>query len=104
MTNVLKKFYNFIVKSSADPRATSASIKFLLVGFIPYAMQALDLVCKFGERCYAIDASVFELIIDTFANAIFYALTFFSSLGALWALGRKFIRTFTGNNLALRDN
>lgn len=98
---MFKKIWTFIVKSSADPKATSLSIKFALLGAIPYAMQALDLVCQFGHQCYDIDPSLFTTIIDALASGVFYTLSLVSVIGTLWGLGRKLYRTFTGRNEAI---
>jgi hypothetical protein len=99
----MKKIINFLIKSSADPKATSASIKFALVGIVPMIMQALNLVCDFGRQCYDIDASLLMLAIDAIANGVFYALSLVAVIGTVYGVARKLYRTVTGNNLALRD-
>lgn len=89
------------MRSSADPQQTSATIKFALLGIIPYLMQALDMACSFGSQCYDLDPSLFETIVDALANGIFYLLSLISVIGTLWAAGRKLYRTVTGQNRAL---
>jgi len=100
----MTKIWTFITKSSADPKATSASIKFALLAVIPYIMQALSIACDFGQQCYDVDPSLLETGFDAIANGIFYSLSLVSVVGTIHGLVRKFIRTATGNNLALQDN
>jgi len=84
MNNII----NFILKSSANPQATSASLKFALLGVIPYLMQLTNLVCEWGNQCYDIDPNLLETIVDALANG---------------TLGRKLWRTINGTNLALSE-
>lgn len=99
----MKKVFSFLAKSSADPSQTSLTVKFALLGIIPYAMQALSLVCEFGSQCYSIDPTLLETIASAIAEAVFYFLTLVSIGGALYGLGRKLYRTFRGENLALLE-
>lgn len=99
----MKKFVKFITKSSTDPKATSATVKFGLLGTIPYIMQALGLVCQFGYQCVDVDPSLLETIVDAVANGVFYTLALVSVFGSLWGAGRKLYRTFTGQNLAIKE-
>ena len=99
----MKNIITFLLKSSADPRATSLSVKFALFGAIPYLMQALSLVCDFGNQCYSVDASVFEVAFEALANGLYYLLSLISIFGTLYGLGRKLYRTVVGTNLALKD-
>jgi len=96
------KIINFLLKSSADPKATSATVKFALLGAIPYLMQALDLVCQFGQQCYSLDPSLLETIVDALANGVFYTLSLVAVAGTIWGAGRKLYRTITGKNLAIK--
>lgn len=97
----MKNIYNYIVKSSADPRATSISIKFALLAVIPYLMQALELVCQFGYQCYNVDPPLLETIVDALSNGIFYSLGLISFFGTIGGLLRKVKRSIQGNNLSL---
>lgn len=100
----MKKLLRFVLTSSADPKQVSASVKFALLALIPYAMQALDLVCSFGNQCYSVDASVLEIGIKAVADGTFYALSFVAAIGTLWGVLRKVYRTFTGQNLAMKES
>lgn len=99
----MKKIIKILLKSSADPKATSLSVKFALVGIIPYIMQALSLVCDLGNQCIDYDTNIFEIAINAISNGVFYSLSLVSVIGTLSGLARKLYRTATGNNLALRD-
>jgi hypothetical protein len=99
MNNVL----NFILKSSADPKATSATIKFALLGVIPYLMQAAGIVCGFDYICIDLNPSTLELIASTVADTAYYLLSLVSVVGALWGASRKLYRTLTGENEVLNS-
>ena len=99
----MKTILNFILKSSADPKAVSLSVKFALVGIIPYLMQAVNLVCEVGFQCYDLDTNLLMIAIDAIMNGVFYSLSLVSIIGTLYGLARKAYRTVTGNNLTLND-
>lgn len=105
MTSI-KSFFRtiavFIFKSSNDPRATSATIKFALVGIIPYLMQATDIVCQFGYQCVTLNPSLVELFFDSVSETIFYSLTLVAVLGSAYGFLRKIIRTAMGVNKAIQ--
>lgn len=99
----MKKIFNFIIKSSADPKATSMTVRFALLGAIPYLMQALGLVCQFGYTCIDVDPTLLEAIVDGIANLIYSLLAMISIAGATYGLARKLYRTIKGENLALKE-
>lgn len=92
----------FLLKSSADPKQTSATVKFALLGIIPYIMQVTNLVCEFGSQCYSIDPNLLETIASALAEGTYYLLLLISVMGTLWGASRKLWRTVTGKNLALK--
>ena len=104
MSSFLKKVWAFIIKSSANPKATSATVLFALVGIIPYIMQAIGLACQFGSQCYDLDPNILELIATSIADGVYYSLYLVSILGTLWGLCRKLYRTFAGTNLVLNSD
>lgn len=97
----MRKIINFIIKSSADPKQTSATIKFALLGLIPYAMASLGLVCDLGYTCISVNETILERYITTIADTVFLTLTFISAIGTLWGFSRKMYLTATGQNKAL---
>jgi hypothetical protein len=99
----MKKIFDFIVRSSADPRAVSLTVKMTLLGLIPYLMQATDLVCQYGHSCMLIDASLLETFVETITASVFYTLTLISTLGVIYGLGRKIWRTVIGETETLKD-
>jgi hypothetical protein len=105
MTSIKEWFVGvlkFIFVSSGNPTKASASLKFALVGFIPYIMQALDLVCGLGNQCYDINPTLLETFFDAIANGAFYLLSFIAVVGTAWQAWLKIYRTITGKNLALK--
>lgn len=97
----MKSIYNFIVKSSADPEKTSLTIKGIGLMAIPYLLNLFDVACEFGQQCYQVNASTFEVIVQAVADGTFYALSFLSAWWALYGAVRKLFRTITGTNSAL---
>jgi len=98
----MKTIIDFIIKSSADPRATSLTVKAALLGLIPFIMQALDIACDFGKQCYDLQPSLFETIVSALADGTFYLLSLISVIGFVYGLGRKITRTIMGENEALK--
>ena len=99
----MKKIFNFIVRSSKNPKAISLTVKAALLGLVPYSMHALDIVCKIGYQCISIDPSLLEQIVDVVANGVFYILSLASLIGVAWGLARKIERTVNGENNALKE-
>lgn len=91
------------MKSSADPQKTSLTIKAALLGVIPWAMQALNLVCQLGHQCYDVDPNLLETTVDALANGVFYTLSLVSVGLTIYGAGRKIALTFTGRNRALNE-
>lgn len=96
------KIINFLLKSSADPRAVSLTVKGILLSLIPYALHSLELVCAFGAQCYSLDANVLEVAIEAIADGVFYGLMFLSVGMTFWGALRKVWRTLSGKNLAIK--
>lgn len=97
----MKTIINFIMRSSADPVKTSRTIKGIGLMAVPYLMQVFELACEFGQQCYRVDASEFEVIIQALADGAFYGLSLVGAGMALYGAIRKLFRTFTGMNQAL---
>lgn len=96
-----KTIINFILKSSADPTKTSATIKFALLGIIPFIMQAWGIVCEFGYECTLVDTTLLEAVFNLISQTVFFSLSLISIIGTIWALFRKVSRTVGGTNKAL---
>jgi len=100
----MSQIIQFILRSSANPNATSASIKFALIGVIPYLMQAFDLACDFGYQCYNVDPTLLNTMVEALANGAFYLLSLISIVGTIWGLTRKLYLTMIGENQATKKN
>lgn len=92
----------FIFASSQDPRQMSLTIKGLLLGVIPFTMQAIGLVCAIGYTCYDVDQGMLEELVEGITHVAFYALSVVSAFTALRGLVRKLYRTAIGENRALK--
>lgn len=105
----LKTIWHWLVKSSADPRATSLTVKSTLLGGLTlvtgHVVQALDLVCTFGYKCYYLDPSLIDelrLAIDAIAEGFYYALMLVAIGGTIVGAVRKIVRTLKGTNHVLQ--
>lgn len=99
--SIFTKIGRFVLLSSADPQKTSASLKFALLGAIPYIMHATGMVCELGYTCTTIDPNILEQIATVTADLIFSLLTLISLVGTAFGLVRKLYRTATGQNRAI---
>jgi len=98
----MKTIIDFIIKSSADPRATSLTVKAALLGLIPFIMQALDIACDFGSQCYSLQPTLLETIVTAITDGTFYLLSLISIVGVIYGLVRKVYRTIMGENEVLK--
>lgn len=106
----LKKFWRVIVKSSADPKATSLFVRGVMLGTITTVtaqlIQALDIVCQFGYKCYYFDPSLIDTLrmtADTVTEVIYYGLMTIAGIMTFYGYVRKMVRTFTGTNPVLHE-
>lgn len=100
LSNVLK----WILVSSADPGRWSMTVKMSLLGLIPFVLQAIGVTCGLHLICPAIGADELQNAALSASNAVFYALSLVSVLGALYGFGRKVYRTVVGTNAAFTPN
>lgn len=98
----MQTIISFILRSSANPQATSATVKFALLGLIPYIMQAAGIACQFGHNCVVLSPSLLELIASSVADATFYLLSLISIIGTIYGAVRKLYLTAIGQNVALK--
>jgi len=97
----MKKILDFCLKSSADPKRTSLTIKMALLGIIPYAMQAFGWVCEIGQTCLDIDQNLLERLVSGISETVFLLLSLVSVIGIVYGLFRKILTTMEGDNKAL---
>lgn len=90
------------MRSSVDPHKTSMTVKYALIGIIPYVMQASDMVCEFGYTCMNFSDSFLNQMVDAITLSIFGGLTVISATGAIYGLMRKVVNTWNGTNKALQ--
>lgn len=97
----MKTIINFILKSSADPKKTSLTVKMALLGIVPLTMQTLGLVCAIGVVCTEVDQNFIERFIDAIADIVYLSTALVASLGTAYGLARKIHRTSIGQNRAM---
>lgn len=99
---LMNTIFRFIFKSSADATRTSATVKFALLGIIPYIMHATDIVCRLGYECVSLDTSLLEAVATGVAEAVFLGLSLLSVIGTVVGLFRKIYLTVVGENQTLQ--
>lgn len=98
----MKTIFNFIVKSSADPKATSLTVRAFLVGLIPITIKILGLACGFGVTCLPVDTSMLQAIVEGVTNAVYFLLAAGSAVFFVYGLFRKIYLTYKGRNQAIQ--
>ena len=94
----VKQAWQWIVQSSANPQATSLSVKMALLGIVPYALNIATAACGFGLVCLGVDAVGFNDVVEAISDTVFSGLTIVSSLGFIYGFGRKIVLSVKGRN------
>lgn len=94
--NILK----FIFVSSSNADQVSLTLKMILLGFVPYLMQAIGLSCGLHLVCLSVTGDEINTIILSISNAVYLILAAVSAVGTLYGLLRKITKTATGTNAA----
>lgn len=85
----MKKILNWIVTSSADPRATSLAIKGSLVVIGGYIVHLATVVCGFGFYCIGIDTLWMNSFIEAVSNIIYFLTSLIGPVMTIVGLFRK---------------
>lgn len=99
----MTKLFKFIMRSSADPMKTSRSVKGALMLTIPFVLQALDLVCGIGQYCFDVNNGALEELFESVAQLVYFITLAVGAIMSAYGIGRKVIRTISGQNLAIKD-
>lgn len=94
---MIKKIFNFLVYSSADPRKFGLSVKGVLIGVIPTVITLSGFV--------GVDLGGPELLtslVNAFVAVLEAGLWLVSAIAVFYGVARKFVRTVQGRNLALQ--
>lgn len=94
----LDKFIDWATRSSADPTKASMTVKYALLGIVPYIIQITTAACGFGLVCLGVDADGFNAIVDVIADIVFWSFSIISGIGTLIGFVRKVYRSITGRN------
>lgn len=97
----MDKIIEILIKSSADPKKTSLTVKAALLAIVPFIMQAVGLVCAFGLTCTNFDASLLENFFTLIAELVYHTLMIGSVAGVLWGAMRKLWKTVRRTNPVL---
>lgn len=83
------QFFNWLITSSADPRKTSLAVKAMLTIAGAYALNFVEIACKFANKCLPITETWLTSSIDAATDLTFYVTAAIGSLVALYGLFRK---------------
>ena len=97
----IKTAIRWIMVSSADASKWSASVKFALLGAVPFVMQAIGLACGLEIACVSVTGDELQTVALSVSNIVFLALSTVSAVGTLYGIVRKIYRTIDGTNLTL---
>lgn len=79
----MKPFFDWLMKSSADPARVSLTVKSSLLALLPVAMIFTGIN---GEEA--------NTAIEAVSNTVFYGLSTISAVGVVYGFGRKLWLTF----------
>ncbi|MEQ9135768.1 MAG: hypothetical protein RLO51_11205 [Thalassobaculum sp.] len=79
----------------------SLTVKMALLSLVPWAMQAIGIVCALDTICIDLDETALEAIAADVGQFAYYILTLVSTVGLLYGLGRKVWLTLKGENRAM---
>lgn len=90
----MKNLWNWIVRSSADPKRVSLTVRASLLMLVPAAMSVISAACGFGLVCVGVDAPALNQIVESIAALLELILMLIA--GVLFAVGliRKIALTF----------
>ncbi len=93
----MKKLIDWVVLSSADPRAMSLTVKGVLVALVPVIIAVLNMTG------IDIDNNSLESVINSITAIVFLLGTVVSALMTVTGLMRKIITTVVGENEVLKE-
>lgn len=95
----MKKIFNWIWKSSADPKKVSMSVRYALLALIPATLKVIATACGFGLICLGVTAEGLNTFVDAIVDVVYALLLFISSLGFVYGFLRKIYNTVTGKSV-----
>lgn len=98
----MKKVFDFIVYSSANPDKYSQTLKGILLGIIPFILYTSGIACSFGDYCWGMSPNDLELLAEDIVQFFTVVLSVISAVMTAYGAGRKVFRTITGQNKVLQ--
>ncbi len=92
----MKKVFQWIVYSSADPRKISLTVRAALLGVVPMLLNAVSVACGFGLVCLGVDADGLNTVAEAVSNLVFWGFSIVSGVMFLYGFVRKIVLTSTG--------
>lgn len=106
----MQTIIKFLLKSSADPRATSLTLRAGLLTAITFSAgqlaTILGIFCQAGFTCYVLEPTLVDqvrYIATQITEGVYYALMTISVGATVYGAARKLYRTIRGENLAIKE-
>lgn len=90
--NILKKFWEWLVMSSADAQKISLTVKAFLIGLIPGILFLTNMLNV------QFDSETFTGIVEAVAQIIVLLGGLITAIAFVWGAVRKLLTTLTGKN------
>lgn len=81
--------FNWLVKSSADPRKVSLAVRGTFLLFGSQLVRVFDTICSFGLKCVGVDSTLINTLADGVEGVVYAFLLLWGAVWFLYGLGRK---------------
>lgn len=86
---MMKKIWNWIWYSSADPKKVSLTVRASALALVPAALSIISASCGFGVVCLGVDQASLNQLIEYIVQAIEVLLAIVAGVGMLFGIVRK---------------
>ena len=99
----MKKIFQWITLSSADPKKYSLSVKMALLAAVPYILGIVSASCGIGLVCIGLDAEGLNQFIQVSENIVLLVLSLVSAVGFVYGFLRKLYLSALGENKVVEE-
>ena len=89
----MKRFFNWLVTSSKDPRKYAATAKGAVMVAGSQIVKAFDLACQFGLACLGVEPTTINQIAEGTEAVVYGGLLFIGGAVMLFGIARKIYYT-----------
>ena len=95
----MKKFFNWLWRSSADPKKVSLTVRAAGIAAIPVILRIASTACRYGLVCLGVDAEGLNKVVDAVESIVYGGLLAIGSFGVVYGFIRKLYNTATGRRV-----